>query len=266
MRHIAIERIVGARLVGDNIYLNAAANDFRQHIGAVPDESDRKRSAIAARGLAKPERLVQILSKCVAIARFDPPQDPAAIDVDGEDHSVIQSDGERLSPTHAAHATGDNELVLQSAAEVPLGKRGEGLKRALQNSLRPDVDPGACGHLAVHHQAFAIELVEVVPSGPLPYQVGVGNDDPRRHFVRGKDSDGLAGLDEERVFGTEAFEFANDGVKALPVACRTADAAVDDKFLRALRNFRIEVVHEAAECGFLLPAFAAQLCYREGRE
>ena len=74
----------------------------------------------------------------------------------------------------------------------------------------------------------------------------------------GKDGDGLAGLDEQRVFGAEALEFANDGVEALPVARGAADAAVDDEVLGAFSDFGIEIVHQAAEGGFLLPAFAAK--------
>ena len=81
----------------------------------------------------------------------------------------------------------------------------------------------------------------------------------------GKDGDRLAGLDEERVFRAEALEFANDGVEAFPVARGTADAAIDDEVLRALGHFGIEVVHQAAEGGFLLPAFAAEMCCRAGR-
>ena len=149
---------------------------------------------------------------------------------------------------------------------MALGERGEGLECALQDSLRADVDPRAGGHLAVHHQALAVELVEVLPRGPFAYEVGVGDDDARGHFVSGKDGDGLAGLDEQRVFRAEALEFADDGVEALPVARGAADAAVDDEVLRALGDFGIEVVHQAAEGGFLLPAFAAELVAARGAD
>jgi hypothetical protein len=76
--------------------------------------------------------------------------------------------------------------------------------------------------------------------------------------VGGKDSDGFAGLDEERIFRAEAFQFINDGVKAFPVSRGAANATIDDEVLGALGDFGIEVVHETAESGFLLPAFAAE--------
>ena len=258
LRNVAVERIVGAGLVGDNVDLHAAADDFGEHVGAVADEANGECAAFATGQLAERERLVEILGQRVAIARFNAALDAAAVDLDGENHSAVEGDGERLRAAHAAHAAGDDELALQGPAEVSLGQRGEGLEGALQNSLRPDVDPGAGGHLAVHHEALAVELVEVLPCGPFAHQIGVGDDDARRHVVGGKDGDGLAGLDEERLFVAEALELADDGVEALPVARGLADAAVDDEVLGPLGNFGVEIVHEAAEGGFLLPALAAK--------
>ena len=54
---------------------------------------------------------------------------------------------------------------------MPVGHRGESLKRALDDALRADVNPTARGHLAVHHQAFALELVKVIPVRPRANQI-----------------------------------------------------------------------------------------------
>ena len=51
----------------------------------------------------------------------------------------------------------------------------------------------------------------------------------------------------------------DDGVEALPVARRLADAAVDDELLRPLRDLGIEVVHQHPQRGFLLPSAAGEL-------
>ena len=142
---------------------------------------------------------------------------------------------------------------------MTIGECGECLECALQNSLGADVDPTARGHLAVHHEALAIELVEVIPVGPFADEVGVGDDDARSHVVRRKDGDGLAGLDKQCVFGAEAFELADDGVVALPIACGFANAPVNDEVGGALGDFGVEIVHQAAQRSFLLPAFAAKL-------
>jgi hypothetical protein len=100
--------------------------------------------------------------------------------------------------------------------------------------------------------------VKVFPVGPFAHEVGVGDDDARRRVVGRKHSDWLAGLHKEGFLVAEMFELADDGVEALPVAGGAADAAIDDEVRRALCHFGIEVVHQAAQSGFLLPAFAAQ--------
>ena len=126
---------------------------------------------------AQAQRLVEILRECVAIARFDAPLDAGSIHVDGKKYTVVDRDSERLRAAQAPHAARDHELAFETAAEVALSERGKCLECSLQNSLRADVDPAARRHLAVHHQALAIEFVEVFPCGPLAHEVGVGDDD-----------------------------------------------------------------------------------------
>ena len=59
---------MGAGLVGDDVDLDAAANDFGQDIGAVANESDREGATFAAGGLAEGERFVKVLADGVAVA------------------------------------------------------------------------------------------------------------------------------------------------------------------------------------------------------
>ena len=54
------------------------------------------------------------------------------------------------------------------------------------------------------------------------------------------------------------LELAHDDVEGLPAARRLAGAAVDDEIVRPLGDVGIEVVHQHAQRGFLLPALAAQ--------
>ena len=271
LRHVAVERIVGAGLVGNHVHLHAAADNLRQHVGAVADKAHRKRPALAARGLAQRQRFVQRFGHGVAIARVKPALDAGAVDLDAQHHAVIQRDRKRLRAAHSAHAAGDHQLALERSrpirlGEMPLGQRSEGLKSALQNALRPDVNPASRRHLAEHDEALLVELVEMLPGGPLAHQVGVGDDDARGHVVRGKHADGLAGLDQQRLFIAQPLKLAHDGVVAVPVACGLADAAVDDQVRRPLAHLGIEVVHQAAQGGFLLPALAVELGAAEGTD
>ncbi len=101
--------------------------------------------------------------------------------------------------------------------------------------------------------------MKVLPVGPLPYEVRVGNEDARSKVVRGKNGDGFSGLHEQRLLVAKLFKLSDDGVETIPVARGLADATIDDEVGGALGYFRIEVVHQATESGLLLPAFAAQL-------
>ena len=76
--------------------------------------------------------------------------------------------------------------------------------------------------------------------------------------MRGKNSNRLARLDQQSFLIAELLQFANDGVKALPVARGLANASVDNKVRGPLGNLGVEVVHQTAEGGFLLPALATQ--------
>jgi hypothetical protein len=90
-----------------------------------------------------------------------------------------------------------SHLPFEVAAVVLAAHLDEGFVGALDDALRADVDPRAGGHLAVHHQAFLIELVEVLPGGPVRHQVGVGDQHARRIGMRAEHADRLAGLHQQ---------------------------------------------------------------------
>ena len=166
--------------------------------------------------------------------------------------------GQRLRAAHAAEAGGEHEPALERAAEVLARGLREGLVGALQDALGADVDPGARGHLAVHHQALAVELVEVLPGGPGRDQHRVRDEHARRVGVGPEDADRLARLHEQRLVVLQRAQAADDRVEALPVARGLADAAVDDEVLGPLRHLGVEVVHEHAQRGLLLPGLAGE--------
>ena len=75
----------------------------------------------------------------------------------------------------------------------------EGLVGALHDALAADVDPRAGRHLAVHHQALAIELVEMLPGRPVRHEVGIGDQHARRIGMGAEHADRLAGLHQQRL-------------------------------------------------------------------
>ena len=134
----------------------------------------------------------------------------------------------------------------------------EGLVGALHDALRADVDPRARRHLPVHHEALAVELVEVLPGRPVRHEVRVRDQHARRIHVRAEDADRLARLHQQRLVVLQPLQHGQNGVEGFPVARGLADAAVDDQLVRMLRDLGIEVVLQHPERRLGQPAAAIQ--------
>ena len=80
---------------------------------------------------------------------------------------------------------------------------GERLVGALDDALRADVNPRAGGHLAVHDEAELLQLVELLPVGPVADEVGVADEHARRVVVGAEDADRLARLHQQRLVVVE---------------------------------------------------------------
>ena len=136
------------------------------------------------------------------------------------------------------------------------GGSGKCFVSALKDSLRANVNPASGGHLAVHHQSGAIQLVEIFPVAPVADEIRIGDEHARGVGVGAKNSHRLAGLNEQCFVVFERAERIDDGVVTIPVASSLAASAVDDQVFWLFGDFRVEVVHQHAESRFLLPAFA----------
>ena len=222
----------------------------------LPDEAHRDRPALGARATHQLQRLVEIGGEMIAVAGIHSSLDPGAIDVDAEEDAAVHRGRERLGAAHAAQPAGHHQAPRQRAAEMLARAFREGLVGPLQDALRPDVDPAAGGHLAVHREAERVEPPELVPGGPAGHQVGVGDEDARRLLMRAEDADRLAALDQQRLVVLQPPKRLDDPVVAGPVARGLAAAAVDDELLGTLRHLGVEVVHEHPEGGFLVPSLA----------
>src|SRR5687768_3273664 len=97
----------------------------------------------------------------IDIARRQSLLDTRRIHLDAKDGRAIHRRRERLRAAHPAQSRSEHEAPSEGALEMLAGHRTEGLEGALQNSLRPDVDPRAGGHLAIHHEPRALELAEL---------------------------------------------------------------------------------------------------------
>ena len=67
-RDVAVERIVGARLVGREVDIHTAAHDLGDDLGGVAEQPDRERAALAAGGVEPAERVVEVGGALVEVA------------------------------------------------------------------------------------------------------------------------------------------------------------------------------------------------------
>ena len=161
----------------------------------------------------------------VEVARAQAQVDARLLALDRQRRRAGEGRRQRLRAAHAAEARGEDPAPGEAAAEVLPAGLDEGLVGALHDALGADVDPGAGRHLAVHHQALAVELVEVLPGRPLRHQVRVGDQHARRVDVGAEHADRLARLDEQRLVVAERRAALQDRVeasasRARPCRCR----------------------------------------------
>ena len=135
----------------------------------------------------------------------------------------------------------------------------ESFVRALHNALRADVDPASGRHLAVHHQALAIELVEMSPRLPSAAR------DSSSRSARAAHPRGCG--KRRRVFRTARERFVVlEAAQDLDESCRKLPSCARLYLFRRRRracrgplgNFRVEVVLQHAKRRFGQPAAATQ--------
>src|SRR6202034_3944299 len=80
-----------------------------------------------------------------------------------------------------------------------------------------------------------------------------------RVFVRTQNSDGLSGLNQQRLIILKMDEGSCDRVVRIPIPRRLARSSVDDQLLRRLRDVGIEIVHQHPKGRLLNPSLTVQL-------
>src|SRR5262249_57035340 len=88
------------------------------------------------------------LGRLIEVASRETAFDPRRVDLDTEDRGAGHRSRERLGTAHSAETGRQDRAPAEiRAPEVLLACRRKRLVRALEDSLRADVDPRSCGHL-----------------------------------------------------------------------------------------------------------------------
>ena len=257
-RQVAMHRVVRAGLVGDAIRAHAAPHQFRQDFRRIAEQRDRFRFARLRVALDARQGVIDVGRLLIDILRAQAEIDARLPAFDGQRTRTGQRCRQRLRAAHPAEAGSEDPPALQRAAIMLPAHLHEGLVGALHDALRADVDPRAGGHLAVHHQALSIELVEMLPICPMRHQVRIGDEHTRRIGMGREHADRLARLHQQRLVVAERLQRVEDGVITGPVARGATDAAIHHQVFGFFRDFRVQVVLQHAERRFGEPASATQ--------
>ena len=248
-----------AGLVGQDVRHHLAFDHALQQIDGVGHDTDRLGDACGLPRQCLVDGRIDVLQHQVAVARVETLLDARRIDLGGEASRAVHRRREGLGAAHPTETRRDDQAAVEAPAEVPLGGGGEGLVGALQDSLAADVDPRAGRHLPEHHLALGLEVPEVLPVGPVPHQVRIGDQDAWRGAAGLEDADRPTGLHQQRLVRFETLQGGDDRLEAGPIARGLAAAAIHDQLLGFLRYLGVQVVEQEPQRGFRLPGLRGQL-------
>ena len=263
---VAVHRVVGGGLVGYHVRGDATGHQLGEHVGGVAEQTDGDGAAALFGLFDHGQRLIQAVGLLVHITGTQTKIDAGLVALHRDHREAGHGGRQRLGAAHATQTASEDPAPLGFAVEVLVGHREEGFVGALHDPLSTYVDPRAGGHLAVHHQALFIELVEVLPVGPVWHQIGVGDQHPRRVLVGLEHPDRLAGLHQQSLLLLEPGQHLDDLVEAGPVAGGAADAAIHHQRLGMLGHLGIQVVHQHPQRRFGEPALGGQLGAARGAD
>ena len=127
VRDVARERVVRARLVGDDVRGEAHAQKARQRVGGVRAQPDAHRAPRRAGRLRARDGVVERVRDLVEIARRDAPLDASRVDLDAQRNAAVHRHRERLRATHAAEPA---VSVTVPASEPPWRRRAISAKHS----------------------------------------------------------------------------------------------------------------------------------------
>ena len=104
VRDVAVERIVGAGLVGHQVRVPAAARELRQDVGGVPTRATECRCRSRRQPSTVCERLVEVVGQLVEVAGIEALAGARLVHLDDERGSAVHRDRQRLGAAHAAQA------------------------------------------------------------------------------------------------------------------------------------------------------------------
>ena len=168
-----------AGLIGDDVDLDFAgamtAKKLGENLSSIALDANGQCFARSLRGQSARHGVIKRVGNATEVAFGLTAFEARAIGIGNDAHTAVERHRERLCAAHATTASGEGDRALEGSTETLARDRSECFEGALKDSLRGDVDPGAGGHLAVHHETFGLELAELRPRCPVTNEVGVSD-------------------------------------------------------------------------------------------
>ena len=102
--HVAVERIVGGGLIGDDVDLGTASKHLGKTSAAVASTPDGERLARPLGGWHALESVVERSAASSEVSGLEAAPDPLGIDLDAQRDPVVHGDGQGLGAPHATEA------------------------------------------------------------------------------------------------------------------------------------------------------------------
>ena len=230
VRHVAVQRVVRGRLIGDDVGRRRRARTSSGSTSAALPSSaieramPSRRHASTAGQRRRPGRrpLVDVPGRQAAL-------DARRIDFDDERDAAVHRHGQRLGAAHAAEAGGHDQPAGQDAAEMPAGQLPRASRRCpagspacrCRSSCRPSSGRTSSGR--------GLRGRGRCPSAHAGTSSALAMMTRGAHGMRAEDGDRLAGLHDERLVVFEPAQRGDDRVERLPAARGAAGSAVDDR-------------------------------------
>ena len=174
-RQISIYEIVRRSLIrheiGPDITSARALHQLRNKLGRVPKQRDGYGAPFGRVARNPCECVFKVRRLFVDVPCSQPVIDATLLAFDVERTCTGKRGREWLRATHTTKSSGQNPSANETAIKVLAPRFDKRFVGALHDALTADVNPRTGRHLAVHHQAFAIKLVKVLPRGPFWHKV-----------------------------------------------------------------------------------------------
>ena len=251
-------------LIGHNIRTQATRfcprRQLRHQLSGIAQQADRDGFFLRTGFFNHRQRLIEAAGLIVHITGTQTEINVGFLAFNGQDAGPCQHASQRLGAAHTTKPCRQNPFAPQVAVVVLSARFGKSFIRPLHNALRTNVNPGACSHLAVHHQARFIQFVKVVPVGPVRHNIGVSNQHARRIGMGAKNTDRLTGLYQQGFVFTQRPQAVQNGFEGRPVAGGFTNTAIDHQVFRAFGNIGVKVVLDHAISRFDQPVLTTQRC------